>query len=147
MKIEVNIDPNCPEARLTITAPAMTEEIQHILSLLSESKAFLPILGNRDGIFEVLPPEAILRIYAADKRVFAVTPKGEYLLKLRLYSLEERLHSQHFIRISHSELINLSRAESFDLSLNGTIRVKLSDGSDAYVSRRYVTKIKKFLGL
>jgi len=69
------------------------------------------------------------------------------VLRLRLYELEERLRPFSFVRISNSEIINLKRVRSFDLSLVGTICVTLSDGSKAYVSRRYVPKIKEVLGI
>lgn len=72
---------------------------------------------------------------------------GEYTLHIRLYEIEERLNSHQFVRISNSEIINLKRVDNFDLSFTGTICVKLSNGTTTYVSRRYVAKIKKILGI
>ena len=95
----------------------------------------------------VLEEDDILRIYAVNGRVFAVLPSGEYMLRLRLYEVEERLKQQHFVRISNSEIINLKKVRSFDLSLTGTICVVLADGSKTYASRRYVTKLKGVLGI
>ena len=46
-----------------------------------------------------------------------------------------------------SEIINLKAVRSFDLSRAGTIRVALKNGEAAYVSRRYVAKIKEALGM
>ena len=89
----------------------------------------------------------MIRIYANDKKVFAVTGEGEYVLRQRLYELEERLDGRWFVRISNSEIINLKKVGHFDLSFTGTICVKLSDGTTTYVSRRYVSKIKKILGI
>ena len=80
-------------------------------------------------------------------RVCAATDEGEFQLRQRLYELEERLEGGGFVRISNSELINLKRVRSFDLSLAGTIRVSLTDGSTAWASRRYVAKLRKTLGL
>ena len=65
----------------------------------------------------------------------------------RLYEIEERLNPHQFVRISNSEIINLKRVDNFDLSFTGTICVKLSNGTTTYVSRRYVAKIKKILGI
>ena len=76
-----------------------------------------------------------------------MTPDGEFTLRLRLYEAEERLRQQRFVRISNSEIINLNKAKNFDLSFTGTICVTLSDGSKAYVSRRYVNRIKEVLGI
>ena len=50
--------------------------------------------------------------------------------------------------MSHSELVNSRKITALDLSLTGTIRMTLGDGAAVcYVSRRYVKKIKKALGL
>ena len=78
---------------------------------------------------------------------FSVTDKGEYTVRLRLYELEERLNPHQFVRISNSEIINLKRVNNFDLSFTGTIRVKLSNETVTYVSRRYISKLKKILGI
>ena len=52
-----------------------------------------------------------------------------------------------FVRISHSEIVNLRRVKRLDLSLSGTICMELSNGTTAFVSRRYVAKIKEILGI
>ena len=52
-----------------------------------------------------------------------------------------------FVRISHSEIVRLGAVKEFDLSLAGAIRVIFWDGSFSYVSRRYVGKIKRVLGI
>ena len=60
---------------------------------------------------------------------------------------EERLDNSKFVRISNSEIVNLKKVKSLDLSFVGTICMELSNGTVSYVSRRYVSKIKKVLGL
>ena len=146
MQVEIKIDPSQPEPKVVITAASMTEEVNRIVRRLSEEIPQV-ISGTRDGKLEVLEPEELIRIYAASGKVFAVTGKGEYTLRLRLYELEERLSPHQFVRISNSEIINLCEAESFDLSIAGTICVQMKNGETTYVSRRYVSKIKKILGL
>ena len=88
-----------------------------------------------------------MRVHTSGGRVVAVTTRGEYQLRQRLYELEARLDPAVFVRISHSEIINLRRTKGFDLSLAGTIRVTMDNGDTAYVSRRYVAKIRGILGL
>lgn len=68
-------------------------------------------------------------------------------IELRLYELEELLPSHQFVRVSHSEIINLRRVTALDLGLTGTIRITLDGGVVTYASRRYVKKIKEALGL
>lgn len=146
MQVEIKIDPSQPEPKVIITAASMTEEVNRIVRRLSDEIPQV-ISGIRDGKLEVLEPEELIRIYAASGKVFAVTGKGEYTLRLRLYELEERLSPHQFVRISNSEIIHLKKVVNFDLSFAGTIYVKLSNGTVTYVSRRYVSKIKKILGI
>ncbi len=89
----------------------------------------------------------MIRIYLNSGKVVAVTDKGEYILRLRLYEIENLLLTDQFIRISNSGIINLKKVNNFDLSFTGTICVKLSNGVTTYVSRRYVPKLKKILGI
>lgn len=146
MKVELNIDHSCTEPKIIILAASVTEEVNDILKKLSDDMPQV-ISGSRDGKIEVLEQADIIRAYANSGKVFAVTGRGEYVLRLRLYELEERLDARQFVRISNSEIINLKKAGHFDLSITGTICVKLSDGTITYVSRRYVPKIKKLLGI
>ncbi|MCI9446395.1 MAG: LytTR family transcriptional regulator [Lachnospiraceae bacterium] len=146
MKVEMKIDSSCTEPKIIILAASMTEEVNDILKKLSDDMPQI-ISGSRDGKIEVLEQTDIIRAYANSGKVFAVTGRGEYVLRLRLYELEERLDAHQFVRISNSEIINLKKASQFDLGFTGTICVKLSDGTTTYVSRRYVPKIKKLLGI
>ena len=94
-----------------------------------------------------LREEELLRCFAQDKGVKAQTVGGVYDLKERLYELEGKLDRHTFVRISHSEIVNLKKVTALDLSLTGTIRMTLEGGTVSYVSRRYVKKIKEAIGL
>jgi DNA-binding LytR/AlgR family response regulator len=146
MRVEIKIDSSCTEPEIIIMTASVTEEVNNILRKLSEDVPQI-ISGVRDGKVEVLEQADLVRIYANAGKVFAVTNKGEYALRLRLYELEERLDADSFVRISNSEMINLKKVNHFDLGFTGTICVKLSDGTTTYVSRRYVSKVKKILGI
>lgn len=146
MQVEIKIDANCKETKIIIVSDKMTEEINQLIKRLSEGAPQI-IAGVKDDSLEILNPKDIFRFYAADKKVFASTEKGEYALRLRLYELEERLDANDFVRISNSEIINIHKVKSFDLSFTGTICVAFTDETITYVSRRYVKKIKQILGV
>lgn len=146
MKIEVKLDEKCSETKVIIIAERMTDEITALMQRLSEETPQGIIGFDGDSVL-FLEPSDIVRIYAAVGKVFAVADKKEYVLRLRLYEAEERLSGKGFVRISNSEIINLKKAKKFDLSMSGTICVSLSNGDVSFVSRRYVTKIKKTLGI
>lgn len=146
MQIEIKIEETCTEPRVVIFAPRMTDEVNEILKKLSNTCP-QAIAGFKDDRLEVLQPEKIVRIYTADQKVYVQTEQSEYLVRLRLYELEEKLDKNTFLRISNSEIINLKKVMNMDLSFSGTICVKLSGNATTFVSRRYVAKIKQILGL
>ncbi len=146
MQIEIKIDKSRCEPRIIIETDQITDEIQEIISKLSNSSTRM-LTGFRENTLEILNQQEILRIYAQSGKVLAATTSGEYILRFRLYELEQRLDPTCFVRISNSEIINLKKVKGFDLNLAGSIRVTLTDGSVTYVSRRYISKIKQLLGI
>lgn len=146
MKVEIKIDDSYIEPKILILTAAMTEDVNLILNKLSENTPQV-ISGCKNEKIEVIEQEDLIRIYAGSGKVFAVTEKGEYTVRFRLYEIEKRLNHNQFVRISNSEIINLKKVNNFDLSFTGTIRVELTNGTATYVSRRYVSKLKKILGI
>ena len=146
MQIEVQIQPGCREPRVVVYADRMSEEVQAILTRLEAGQSRL-LLGFRGEEATVLQPESLLRIYVESGRVYASTEQGVYALRGPLYEWEQRLDPHAFVRISQSEIIHLKKVKGFDLSLSGTICVRLVDGTVTYASRRYVAKIKTILGI
>ena len=138
MQIEFKHDPDQTEPKLTITAADLTDEIAGLLRQLEHGRPERVLL---------LRPEDILCFYAEDKGVKAQTGEDAYTVRERLYELEERLDPRTFVRISHSEIVNLKKVTGLDLKLSGTIKMTLEGGTVCWVSRRYVKKIKQALGL
>lgn len=146
MQIDIKIDTTCKTPKVVIITDSITEEVDNIIKKLSED---LPkvITGFKEDVAEILEPVNIFRFYTHNGKVYADTNKGEFLIRIRLYEIETQLCLPHFARISNSEIINLKKVKNFDLSFSGTICVTLLNGTVTYVSRRYVSKIKKILGI
>lgn len=146
MQIEIKIDNSCRETKIIVVTDKMTDEINTLVKKLAGDTPQL-IAGLQRDTLKILDQHDIFRIYAANGKVYAETEDGEYLLRLRLYELEERLDKNDFVRISNSEMINLKKVKGFDLSYTGTICVSFLNDTVTYVSRRYVKKIKQVLGI
>lgn len=146
MQLEIKLDPAYPEPKVVLLTAAMTDEVNQIVSRLSDQTPQI-LSGIRQEKLEVIDQNDLIRIYASAGKVFAVTSKGEYTLRLRLYELEQRLDPSRFVRISNSEIVNIRKVASFDLRYTGTICVALQNGTVTYASRRYVPQIKKLLGV
>ena len=146
MQIEIKIDENCTEPKITIVTKKVTDEVNEIIKKIAGEQTQM-IAGFKDEQVTVLEPNQIYRIYASNGRVYAETELQKFVIRLRLYEVEQRLANNSFVRISNSEIINIKKVRGFDLSFTGTICVSLSNGTVTYVSRRYVTKIKQLLGI
>lgn len=146
MQIEVNIDSSCHEPKIIILTASMNDDVRNIIAKLSQDESQI-ISGYRDKEVDRLDLSEVIQIYASSGKVLAITDQGEYVLRFRLYELEKKLPASQFIRISNSEIINLKKVSHFDLNFTGTICVKMVNGNTTYVSRRYVTKLKKALTL
>ena len=146
MQIEMIFDEHCTEPKITIVTNKVTDEVNEVMKKLAGEQTQM-IAGFQDEQVTVLEPDQIFRIYASGGKVYAETELQKYVIRLRLYEMEQRLASYSFVRISNSEIINLKKVRGFDLSFTVTICVSLSNGTVTYVSRRYVTKIKQLLGI
>ena len=146
MQIEIKVDKNCKGLKVIIVAEKVTAEVNDIVKKLSEDVPQM-IVGFQDDRAAILNEADVYRIYSANGKIYASAVGGEYSLRLRLYELEQRLDKRSFVRISNSEIVNLSKVKSFDLSFAGTICIRLSNGAVSYASRRYVSKMKQLLGI
>lgn len=146
MQIEIVIDETCKEPKILVITDKISDEVNAIIKKFSDEQHTI-IAGFKEELVEILEPDAIYRILAQNGKVIAETNHGDYVIRLRLYEAEQRFASYHFVRISNSEIINLKKVKKFDLSLAGTICVTLLNESVTYVSRRYIAKIKKVLGI
>lgn len=146
MQVEVKIDEGEKETKVIIVTPKIDETVSDLIKRISEERPQV-IAGFWEDTVYLLEQAEIYRIYTQEGKVLCRTQAGTWNLHLRLYELEERLDRRRFARISNSEIINLHYVKHFDLSYSGTIRVTMKNGDTSYVSRRYVSRIKKALGI
>ena len=144
MKVTVIIDPGQGAPEVTITAPALTDQVKALAARLEGGGI---LIGWQGDTAVPLGEDVILRCYGEEKGVKVQTTRGVFDLRERLYELEARLDRHTFVRISHSEIVNLRKITALDLALTGTIRITLAEETVCYVSRRYVKKIREALGL
>ena len=146
MRVDLKLDGEYTEPLAVIYTAEITDEVTEAVKRLKETGSDI-ITGFTDERAEILSPDDIYRVYSENQKVLAVTEKGTFRLRMRLYQAEEKLSGRKFVRISNSEIINLNKTANFDLSFVGTIQVKLKNGDTTFVSRRYVSEIKKILGI
>ena len=146
MDVEIKLEPGRAAPKIIILTGEMTEQVADLARRLAAGESrFLPARQGDQVV--LLEPGDIYRIYAQGQQVLARLAEGTAVLRFRLYELEERLSSSGFLRISHAELVNFSKVKHLDLSMAGTIRLRMDNGDATYVSRRYMGRIKQYLGI
>ena len=141
----------CDKPYCVIHAEAETEGIKAIAEKIErmDETGRSTMLAGWDGDYCIqLKQSEVFRIYSMDKKVYVETEKESLLLKLRLYEFEELAQNcgwTDFIRISNTDIANFSKVTKLDMSLTGIVRVNFTNGKDAIVSRRYMSKIKNEL--
>lgn len=146
MDVEVKIDSICKIPKVVIYTNEITKEISDLVSRLSND-ASKSMIGFNNGEIFIINPDDVISIYIENQKILARCTNGIYNLKKRLYELEKDPPSSTFVRISNSEIVNFNKVSSLDTNITGTIILKFINGEKTFVSRRYVEKIKNYLGV
>ena len=149
LKVGINIDRSVEEVEVLITAQEQSRTVnalyEHIVEF--DKKSLETLTAYSDDIAKIVNVTDVFRIYMGNQKAYIQTHQGEYAIRYRLYELEAALDKKQFLRISNSEIINVKKIRDIDLSLIGRICIRFEDNTQTYVSRRYIPKIKKSLGI
>lgn len=145
MKILTETDSRYEEIELHVCSNALTDEVRAVVGELHEIYDYNIPGTDEAGNKRMIRRAEILSAYSEGQRVIIRTIDGRYVVKKKLYELETELGDTSFIRISKSEIVNIHKIKSLDLSITGTIRLVMKTGYETYVSRRNVAKIKEKL--
>lgn len=124
-------------------------EIEKIISALyrSENKPLRVIVGRINDKYEILDVSDIEYFEASDNKVFAVNQGRRYMIKSKLYELEEKLLNREFVRVSKSILVNITAIEEFVPWFAGKLLLKMKNKEEIDVTKSYANNFKKFIGM
>lgn len=133
------------------------EEREEIVIYAKERYPFIDELEERfsgeSDLFGVrgdetvrLHPSEVELFTVRGGRIYAISESGEYLLRERLYVLENRVGGD-FVKINQSTLANIKKISRFKVSVGGALCVIFKCGYSEYVSRRQLKAVKTALGL
>ena len=146
MKVKLEIDDKYIEPNAIIYTNKVTDEISKIVDFIKEEKNNTLNAFKNEEVF-IIKLEDIEKIYALNGKVFLETEKETLEVKKRMYELEEILPNKNFFRISNAEIINFDKVKKIDFKIYGNFVIHFYSGKTSYASRRYIKKIKEFLGL
>ncbi|ARK32699.1 LytTR family DNA-binding domain-containing protein [Halalkalibacter krulwichiae] len=144
MKVTLDIDQNYEQTRMTIHCKEIDDTVNEILNFMKAKETEF-LIGREGERQHILKPQDIHFFYTQKDAVYAVTDKGEFKLKEKLYELEQLLAPNRFVRLSKSVIANLREFSHFEPSFNGTLCVFFKSGKKEYVTRHYVKAIKETL--
>ena len=143
MKCTVILD-KTREEEIVIYAHQKNEMIFEIERMAQEKP--LQMTGFLNEEIVRLEPQDIYCFTVEGGRLYAIGESEKYLIKARLYNIEEIL-DKSFIKINQSSIANVKKIQKFDASISGTLKVIFKNGHTDYVSRRNIKNVKERLGL
>lgn len=144
MKINIDIDDNHEETRITIQAREWTQNLEEIVNIINKKKQ-QRLLGIDEEQTVLLDPKEIDFIHAEKRKIYAVSKDSRFEVKMKLYEVEEFLIPHGFMRFSKSVIGNIDSIEKFEASFNGNLCVYFQSGNKEYITRKYVNAIKEKL--
>ncbi len=144
MKLELNIDEKVKETLVVVSANKIDKEVQNLINYIEYSSEYL--IGIVEDKASIININEIIRVYIEDRKTFVVTLKDTYVVKKKLYEVENMV-TRNFIKISQSEIANIKFIKNLDFSNTGTIVIKYKNSDISYVSRRMIKEFKLKLGI
>lgn len=144
MKLELNIDEKVKETLVVVSANKIDKEVQNLINYIEYSSEYL--IGIVEDKASIIDIDEIIRVYIEDRKTFVVTLKDTYVVKKKLYEVENMV-TRNFIKISQSEIANIRFIKNLDFSNTGTIVIKYKNSDISYVSRRMIKEFKLKLGI
>ncbi len=142
MKCKVFIDKN-HEEEVIIYSHQRNALVEQLESLVNAQE--VEIIGYKEQETVKLDLSDIFCFICENNKVYAITEKEKYKIKLRLYQLEERL-PQNFVKLNQSCLGNISKIKRFKASFGGSLSVEFKNGYMDCVSRRQMKIVKERFG-
>lgn len=143
MKYTLIID-ELKEESIVVTAHKKNKLIFEIENLIKNDS--FKLIGYKD---EKSFPLNILDVYAFytyDGKVYAKTKSEDYLVRERIYKIEEYTQ-ELFVKINQGCLVNVKMILRFDSNIGGSIKVTLKNNFSDYISRRELKNVKRRIGL
>ena len=143
MKYKLIID-ETKEEEIVITCHHKREVFDQIEQLISSIDTQQRGYENDDIV--MLNYNQINCFISDNNKVYALTNNHKYLIKKRLYQIEELLDF-NFIRINQSCIANIKQIKKFSASFNGFLQVHFNNGYFDFVSRRELKNVKERVGI
>lgn len=147
MKIDIKINPQCHEDKISIEVQKICPKISKLLDYINhiENKTERLMLKKEGNLYPIVATD-IYRVVIENKVTTIKTRDDIYQSSLRLYQIKELL-TEDFLQISQSELVNINSISHLELTVSGMVKMVMKNDEFTYSSRRFLKTIKEKLKL
>lgn len=134
--------------KIQFASNEMESLFEFLLSMQTSGMKVNRVIGLKDGSYKPLSVEEIYFFNAINNDVYANLSNGDsYLVKNKLYQLEELLDASVFFRINKSEIINMKKISIIKPMFKGKLILYLEGYKQPLdISRNYTKEFKERLG-
>lgn len=146
MKIRIEVIDDLAEDEVFIRCARVDDTIQKIHKYaLEQSLSGSKITFYKKNQEFYFPLDEVLFFETEGEHIFAHTVDDTYLIKYRLYELEEIL-PRHFVRAAKSTIVNILQVYSITRNLTASSPVNfINSHKHVYVSRYYYQELRQRL--
>lgn len=146
MKVRIEVTDGLEEDEVLIRCSRMDESIQKIHQyILEQSKSGPKIIFYKQNQEFYFPLDDVLFFETEGEHIYAHTTEDAYLIKYRLYELEQML-PRSFVRAAKSTIVNVGRIYSITKNLTSSSLIQFTDShKQVYASRYYYRELRQRL--
>ena len=131
------------DIEVTVTYPVRNRVVEKIVSLLKTIDEKIECYVE-DGV-KLINISDIHYIESVEKTGVIFCENERYRTNFRLYQLHEKLADKGFVQISKYCILNINKLDRIRPLFNSRMEAVLSNGSQLFVTRKYLTGIKQKL--
>ena len=143
MIFKIEEDSSKQDIEILLKYAVMNEDVEKLISLLTSFD--IKVNCTFDGIQKLIIASDIYYVESVDKRTFVYCEKDVYETEFRLYQLIQMLSKSGFVQINKSCILNINTLSEIKSLLNSRMEATLINGERVYISRKYLSNIKKLL--
>lgn len=141
MKLMLQHRKELQETEIEIRYSNMTERITRMIQNIRQYDVLLEGL-KEDKVYQI-PLEQVCYIEIIDRKTFIYSDRDIYETRKTIQVMEYELEGTTIVRISKSQLLNITAINSVKSYPNHRIMVELNNGEHLLVSRKYITVLKE----
>ena len=148
MKIRVEVEPDLKDTEVVIRCNEVNETVIQLQNLINQAeKEKKRIVFYKDDTEFFIPLSNVLFFETSGEQVWAHTADEEFLVKFKLYELENML-PEMFMRVLKSTILNTAKIYSILRNLTAASKIEFYQSKKTvFVSRFYYKELKNKLSL